>query len=154
MLRICLIAYLMVGAVAGPAWCCCTFERLATWCVPVSQAKPEAPLPSRCCHRQSPIQTRDDSDKPQDKNAPNPKESPCPCKEHQSGQTSPAILIGQESHDARWSGSGSDLAATLEVAVLSHDLELDPPHQLTPALFSGGGLSGRDILCAFQNFRC
>ena len=153
MLRISLIAYLMVGAVAGPAWCCCTLDRLAAWCVPVSKAKSEPSSQPTCCHRQAPLQTRNDSSKPQ-KQSPSPKESPCPCKEHQSGQANAAILTGQESNDARWSGAESDLSAFLGVALLWADAESGTPISSSAVPSVDCGLSGRDILCAFQIFRC
>lgn len=154
MLRVALITYLMVGTLAGPAWCCCTFDQLARWCAPVTESKSQSSAPSGCCHRHSAPQEKKESTQPHERNSPAPKDAPCPCKDQNSGQAAPAILTSQEANDARWNGSESDQSAAFAIPVLWIRSVSDRSVAFPPSPSAFPGLTGRDILCAFQDYRC
>lgn len=153
MLRISLIAYLMVGTLAGPAWCCCTFDRLKAWLTPAKIASGEAKSRG-CCHRQVPAQDESASKNSSGRTTPAPKESPCPCKEHGSNEMAAVPSTIQETRDSRWLTDEFNLANPLFVPIGWVSPASAQSDSSLSCACDGAGLTGRQILCAFQVFRC
>ncbi|MBI3411116.1 MAG: hypothetical protein HY040_22505 [Planctomycetes bacterium] len=157
MIRVALVAYLMVATLAGPAWCCCTLERLAVLTKPTEASKTtdatEAPG-GCCCHQQAvPVaKEQSASKKPEKKSVP--REEGCPCKKHSASQVS-AVTLALADSSQGWRDlfdlprlPVADIAVDsgLQVAGPSlGDLNLAAP---------GSPMTGRDILRAFQIFLC
>jgi len=154
MLRLGLIAYLMVGTLAGPAWCCCTFERLTTWSTTNNVATTKAK--SHCCshHQHVPAHDEKDADKSSDRTRPAPKEAPCPCKEQRNNEAAAVTLTVQEARDSRWLTDEFNQANPLFMPLGWVSPALAQSDGSHPSAPDGAGLSGRQILCAFQVFRC
>ena len=153
MLRVALITYLMVGTLAGPVWCCCTLARFSEWFALKQEASSESSAPRGCCHRPARSQ-KNESGKTQERKAPAPTESPCPCKEQNPGQMAAVFLTGQDARDVRGFNLELDQADSGAIPMLwvladSEGAKVSSP---SPAAFPG--LTSQDILCAFQVFRC
>ena len=154
MLRIGLIAYLMVGTLAGPAWCCCTFDRLTAWSTTGDVATTETK--SHCCshHQHVPAHDEKDASKSSDRATPAPKEAPCPCKEQRNNEAAAVSLNVQEARDSRWLTDEFNQANPLFMPLGWVSPASSQAGGSYPSAPDGAALSGRQILCAFQVFRC
>ena len=153
MLRISLIAYLMVGTLTGPAWCCCTLDRLTAWLTPAKIANGQAKSRG-CCHQQGPAQDESESRNSTGRTTPAPRESPCPCKEHGSNEMAAVPSTIQETRDSRWLTDEFNHANPLFMPIGWVSPALAQSDDSLPGASDGACLTGRQILCAFQVFRC
>lgn len=151
MARIGLSLYLMLAALAGPCFCCCSAERLtALFAPPMKQASC-----ARCCgnhqyttgyqHRRTPEQ-RPGNEQP---NRPS-----CPCQEHGRQQV-PLVSVDSElaKHlQFRYSTQGPAVLLLAALASLSSIADCDPEKSGENGLLPF--LSAQDILCALHILRC
>lgn len=151
MIRVGLIAFLMIATLAGPAWCCCTFDRLTLPSVASGESATSSPAPTCCQHRAKPESKKSsNSSKNQDPNAPGDR---CPCKEQRSNQ-SPAVTV--------------DLSTLTQLRCSTQTYEHHHFVSVFSALIEDGAcvscvhcnpscsfhLSGPELLCALQVYRC
>jgi hypothetical protein len=156
MFRIGLVIYLTIASLAGPAWCCCLFDRLPLPTVMAASAdeakESSTPARSCCCQRQTtPEQPATNPTKSEEPTAPDDR---CPCKDQRSNDNVPIAndVQIQEQQFRSTLGSFDHLLAMqfscmhIDHSIFALDKRFDPsgPHRL----------SGPDLLCALQNFRC
>jgi len=151
MLRVGLIAYLMIASLAGPAWCCCTFTRLASFASTTGAS--DAPVPC-CCHTNVPAQDGETSSNPEERKSSVPGEDRCPCKEHRAELQALPFLNLHDIRDARAYAADLDSVGTMADCTLCMQADLQSGASLLADQSVGATLTGRDILCAFQVFRC
>lgn len=146
MIRVGLIAYLLVATIAGPAWCCCTLAKVASSAFQAVGKKSTETSKSSCCS-QKPL--REDDGKGS-KGNPSDQPDKCPCKESRDLQ--PVIFVAPDSADQSQqlvAFNACDFYASSLMNPVSHDSSSSTLHGPTHLPFSG-----RDILLAFQTFRC
>ena len=146
MIRVGLIAYLLVATIAGPAWCCCTLAKVASSAFQAVGKKSTETSNSSCCS-QKPL--REDDGKGS-KGNPSDQPDKCPCKESRDLQ--PVIFVAPDSADQSQqlvAFNACDFYASSLMNPVSHDSSSSTLHGPTHLPFSG-----RDILLAFQTFRC
>ena len=146
MIRVGLIAYLLVATLAGPAWCCCTFARAVSSAFQTASKKSsEAPTRS-CCSSPVSQNTSDEGSK----SKPSDQPDKCPCKEARDVQ--PVIFVaidGADQSQKVLSFAFCDFDTSAFSHVLSQHASVLELNGRTHIPFSG-----RDILLAFQTFRC
>lgn len=151
MLRVGLIAYLMIATLAGPAWCCCTFTRLASFAAKTDLG--DSPVPC-CCHTVVPADDGENLSDSQERKSSVPGEDRCPCKEHRAELQALPLSNFNEIRDARACAFDFDTVSTMPDCTLSMQADRQGGASLLSDQSDGSALTGRDILCAFQVFRC
>lgn len=150
MIRVGLIAYLMIATLAGPAWCCCTFDRLTLHSVASGEPAKSSPTPTCCQHRTKPDSKKSSNPtKNQDENAPG---DPCPCKEQGSTQ-SPATSLDVRAVKQLWSSSQALERDLFAVSSALIEIGSQVPFVCCSSS-STFHLSGPALLCALQVYRC
>lgn len=151
MIRVGLIAYLMIATLAGPAWCCCTFDRLTLPSVASDESAKSSPVRTCCQHRSMPEKKK--TSNPTESQDPNAPRNPCPCKEQGPNQ-SPATSLDAQTVKQLWSSSQA-LERDQLVAVSNALIEVGSQVPFlccsSPSTFH---LSGTELLCALQVYRC
>ncbi|MBX9680753.1 MAG: hypothetical protein K2X38_18510 [Gemmataceae bacterium] len=146
MIRVGLTAYLLVATLAGPAWCCCTFARVASTAFQAAVKKSSESSSHSCCSTKA-LQTTHESESKSKPGEP----KKCPCKETRDVQSALfAATDGAEQYHESPTFDFRDFDGTTFLSSV--------PTQAV-ALFALCDLarihfSGRDILVAFQTFRC
>jgi len=150
MVRVGLIAYLMIATLAGPAWCCCTLDRLTLPSVASGESAKSSPAPTCCQHRAKP-ESKKSSNPTNNQDSKTPG-NPCPCKEQGSNQA-PATSLDVQTVKQLWSSSQA-LERDL-VAVSSALIEIGSQVPFVCCSSSSTfHLSGTELLCALQVYRC
>ena len=152
MLRVGLIGYLMLMTLAGPAWCCCTFDRLTPHSGR-SDSKSEPATPARtCCQHRSAPEGKKSSDTSKHQNSDNRNDS-CPCKDQRPNQ---AAVVSQDVQGSTQLRVNSQIVEFGSMPADSVDLLDDQTADCNTSLnnHSAFRLSGPALLCALQVFRC
>ena len=148
MIRVGFIAYLMIATLAGPAWCCCTFDRLTLPNFQSSDPVKLSPVRACCQHRAKP-------EKQKSSNPTKKQDAPgkCPCKEQGSNQapaTSPDVQTGKQ--------LGADSQTLDRDQFVGESSGLHGAGSQVPSvcfdLSRTFHLSGPALLCALQVYRC
>jgi len=151
MLRVGLIAYLMLGTLAGPAWCCCTFDRLTLPSAAAGESQNSSPVRTCCQHHAKPEKNKSSyPSKDQDPNAPGDR---CPCKDQRPNQAPAVSGHNEPLTQLRASTESFDRDLLLPVfGILIGDGAYISCVRCNPACTFH--LSGPELLCALQVFRC
>jgi hypothetical protein len=156
MLRMAVVSYLMIATLAGQAWCCCLLDTLpiSSFVSGSDNVTDDAPAPARscCCHQQT--SSEEPATNPTKSEQPKAPRENCPCKDQRSNENLPVTPeIYKQELQARGALGFVEYLQAIHLNCLMTDScvhAIDKGHDLTRPYY----LTGPDLLCALQVYRC